>query len=287
MSEHPQGNCTGIPRYFDVWDVNTYDSELRSILDENAELIRHYFIAAEEHELDSKDDVFVRFAPVPHSVEFEEMMDSVRTLMGERAIRAWHYTRMTDKEVELLQNSGIYLSTPETIQARFAAQVAAGAFSQELADRLWADSPFQDEDSEVRSGAFCVVAHPTPIQDSGVKPLLESWGGESAYFRQTDPAIRELLRDIGRPRVLEVVVPLSDSRFGARSAADTVAATYARELGCLPDPKLFEIHTRKPLGPEHILAVHSEGDTAFSSLGRGYPAHYIEVDFEAEWEARN
>lgn len=42
---------------------------------------------------------------------------------------------MTDDEIDRLRQGGIYPSSLETIRSRFAAQVAAGAFTQEVADR--------------------------------------------------------------------------------------------------------------------------------------------------------
>ncbi|RCW82325.1 hypothetical protein C7476_108139 [Phyllobacterium bourgognense] len=60
-------------------------------------------------------------------------------LMEARTIRAWHSIRLTDAEVDVLRQGGIYPSSLDTIRSRFAAQAAAGAFSQEVADRLFAD----------------------------------------------------------------------------------------------------------------------------------------------------
>jgi hypothetical protein len=132
-----------------------------------------------------------------------------------------------------MRRNGIYLSSLDTIKARFAAQIASGTFTQEIAARLFADSPYQSDQLEFRKNRFWLVSHPLSINDSGVELLLESWGGESAYFWQRDPALQAMLKRIGRPRVLEIAVPLSHSRH-ALSATEAVIATYSRHLGVGP-----------------------------------------------------
>jgi hypothetical protein len=81
---------------------------------------------------------------------------------------------------------------------------------------------------------------------------------------------------IGRPRVLEIAMPLVYSRHGY-SAAEAVVATYGRTLGCRPDKGAFDLYTHQPLGGEHLLAVHSEGESTYSDMARGYPVGYADV----------
>lgn len=86
-----------------------------------------------------------------------------------------------------------------------------------------------------------------------------------------------MLKRIGRPRVLEIVMPLVHSRHGY-SAAEAVVATYGRLLGCRPEIHAFDLYTHLPLGPEHVLAVHSEGEPNFRVMARGYPAGFVDVN---------
>ena len=198
-------------------------------------------------------------------------------LMEARTIRAWHYTRLTDTEVDALRQTGIYPSSLDTIRSRFAAQVVAGGFAQEVADRLFADSPYQSDQLDARSGKFWMTSHPVNIDDGGVELLLESWGGEAAYFWQQDPTLQEMLKNIGRPRVLEIAMPLLHSRH-TYSAAEAVVATYGRIVGCQPEKHAFDLYSHQPLGPAHILAVHSEGEPDFGAIARGYPVGFVDVN---------
>ena len=122
-----------------------------------------------------------------------------------------------------------------------------------------------------------MVSHPTHSADSGVELLLESWGGEAAYFWQRDKQLQTLLKSIGRPRVLEIAMPLAYSRH-SYSAAAAVVATYGRALGCSPDKHAFDLYSHQPLSPNHIINVHTEGEPDFSLIGQGYPANFVDVD---------
>lgn len=262
----------------DVWNIKTFDDELRGDLDAHPRVIRDYYKTSHRQWLEREvSDHTTPYPENPHAAEFLWVTEYIMRLMEERTIRAWHYTRLTDAEVEALRSIGIYPSTLDTIRDRFASQVAAGAFSQEVADRLFADSPFQSEQLDSRSNKFWMVSHPVDILDSGVELLLESWGGESAYFWQRNPELQLLLQGIGTPRVLEIAMPLSHSRH-SYSAAEAVIATYGRMLGAMPDKKAFDLYTHQSLGSEHILAVHSEGEEHFAALARSYPAGYVDIN---------
>ncbi|KRR18723.1 hypothetical protein CQ13_09735 [Bradyrhizobium retamae] len=55
-----------------------------------------------------------------------------------RAIRAWHYTRLVDDEVRIIQENGIYPGTLETLKLRLDALVAAGLITTADAKALYA-----------------------------------------------------------------------------------------------------------------------------------------------------
>lgn len=262
----------------DVWGIDTFDSELRGDLDAHAELIRNYMITSRrqsrEHEA---SDHRMPCPGNPHAGEFVSVKEHIMRLMEVRTIRAWHYTRLTDTEIDALRQTGIYPSSLDTIQSRFAAQVVAGAFSQEIADRLFADSPYRGDQFDARSGKFWMTSHPVDIKDRGVEVFLESWGGEAAYFWQQDAALQDMLKQIGRPRVLEIAMPLLHSRH-TYSAAEAVVATYGRTLGCQPDKHAFDLYSQQPLGPAYILAVLSEGEPGFGTIARGYPVGFIDLN---------
>lgn len=71
--------------------------------------------------------------------------------MEARSIRAWHYTRTTDGEVDPLMRDGIHLSDLAAIRRRLDGQVATGALSAGVAEALFAGSSFQSEQLGSRS----------------------------------------------------------------------------------------------------------------------------------------
>ena len=243
----------------DVWDITTFDAELRSDLDAHADLIQSYMITSRRLWLERDGSDHTRPYPDnPYAGEFMAISDYIGAQMEERTIRAWHYTRMTDAEAETVRSDGIHMSTPETLRVRLSALVAAGNIKQAIADQLFADSPFQSDQRESRSDKFWMVSHPHEIEDGGVQLLLESWGGEAAYFWQRDPELQDILRSLGTPRVLEIAVPMT-SAWSSSSAGIAVVSAFGRWLGCRWDSKAFDLYAHHPLSAENILVIHSEG----------------------------
>jgi hypothetical protein len=164
----------------------------------------------------------------------------------------------------------------ETIRRRLDAQVAAGVFSAEIADALFAQSPFHhDEQSGPRSNKFWMTSHPVGIEHSGVTLLLGNWGGEAVYFWLKDAMLEELVAGIGKPRVIEMAVPLDATRH-AYSASRAIVATFGRTLGCVPDDTGgFDLCATRSLGPQAVLAIHTEGEAVFAEIAKGYPAEFF------------
>jgi predicted transcriptional regulator len=149
------------------------------------------------------------------------------------------YTRLTDRETDDIRKNGIHPSTLDSLRRRLDAQVAAGSFSSGTADALYAASPFHHQ-LDARSGKFWMTSHPVSIDDRGVNLLLNNWGGEATYFWLQDDALQKVVAGIGRPRVLEISMPIGKSRH-SYSAGEAVIAAYAHTLGCVPDRGAFDL----------------------------------------------
>jgi hypothetical protein len=262
----------------DTWNVESFDPPLLADLAANAGLIQDYLETFHRQSREREASIRLMAHPDnPHADAYLALKERLMGIMASRTIRAWHYTRLTGDEVHRVRQNGVHLSTLKTIRARFARQVAAGFITKEVAERLFADSPFQSDQHSVRTGKFWMVSNPIMTTSSAVKPLLARWGGEATYFWQQDPELKLLLTTIGVPRVLEIAMPLANSRHNYQ-AAEVVVATYARTLGLRPDGGSFDLYSQSALGPAAILDVHSEGDESFTQLARGYPAEYSVVD---------
>ncbi len=258
----------------DVWDITTFDEPLMADLNASRDVLCHYEHTSKKNyreQQEAKGWVPLKENPFAH--ERQQILEHIIMPAMERyTIRAWHYTRLTDDETKLLQSGGIYTSNLRAIRSRLDAQVATGVISANIADALYGASPFHHQE-ESRSGKFWMVSHPFSIDDHGVELLLAHWGGEGVYFWLQDNELIELVKGIGRPRVVEVAVPL---RFttSAYLAAKAVVATFVTKHGCEPEWPAFDLYSTSALGADAVLNVLTEGEANFTALARGYPAQF-------------
>lgn len=267
----------------DVWDVQTLDADLLMRLEARADLIGAYFETENQivlsHDLGRGPKRSFLRPENPHSTEFYELLEEISHHMGARTIRAFHYTRLSEDEVSILLQSGIHVSTRETLRQRLDAVVGSGAVARDVADRLYAGSPFHSDQLEARSGKFWLTSHPVVVDDSGVTPLLERWGGEVASMWLRDSLVAATLAKVGCPRIIEVAVPLSATRH-SYGAAKAIVATFARSRGAFPDKFAFNLYVENALPATAVLAVHTRGDAAFESMGRDYPDGFVDVQID-------
>lgn len=265
----------------DVWDIRTFDSELLVQLGANADLIRAYFETDHQiflsHDLGRSPEPSILRPANPHASDFYELLDVMGLQMGKRTIRAFHYTRLTEDEVARLLRSGIHVSTPETLRQRLETAVVSGHLVRDVADRLYAKSPFHSDQLHVRSGKFWLTSHPVAVYDGGVAPLMERWGGEVASMWVRDVALSTPLLTLGQPRIIEVAVPLSLTKH-SYDAGRAVVATFARSRGSIPSKFAFDLYVETALPTTAVITVHTNGDAAFESMGRDYPAGFVDVD---------
>ncbi len=265
----------------DVWNAATFDDELSSFLADNADLIRNYITTERDiflsYELGRRPGRPLLRPNNPHACSFLALEEAVGKEMSSRVVRAWHYTRLTDTELETMQREGIQLSTVASLRARLDALVASGVLSTHGADSLFSQSPLNQGKLEIRSNKFYMVSHPIAIDDGDVVPLMAHWGGEVVSMLVEDADLLALLSSIGKPRVLEIEAPLSLSQH-SYSAAEAVIATFSRSLGCIPDNRGFDLYISSPLPPNALKRVHGNDDNTFYVLGRGYPADYAHTN---------
>mgnify|MGYP001149001362 CR=1 FL=1 len=121
----------------DVWDINTFDKPLFDVLTANGETLRSFEYTRQERYLEQQAATeWVASKENPYAAERQQFLDEViMPMMGQRIIRAWHYTRLTDDEVKLLRTHGIQISDLAAIRRRLDAQVAAGTEPPRLCRR--------------------------------------------------------------------------------------------------------------------------------------------------------
>jgi hypothetical protein len=264
----------------DVWDCATFDAQLMDQLESDADEMLRYFQTDHriflEHDLGRGTGRSTLRPDNPHAESFSRIREAVAEALHERTIRAWHYTRLTDVEVEVLRREGVHLSTPESLRQRLDALVTAGDLSLEAANELYVRSPFHSSQLDGRVNRFWMTSHPIDVDDGGVEPLMKHWGGEVASMWVRDETLTAHLSRIGRPRIIELAVPvrLADCGF---SAARAVVAAFVRSRGGIPDKFAFDLRVTSPLPAAAVLAVHTEGESTFAGMARGHPASFVDV----------
>ncbi len=264
----------------DLWDVKTFDPALVAVLTKNAELIRAH--------IETERCIFLTYdygpgrascggrPENPHAHAYLQLQDDMAADMQFRTIRAYHYTRLTDSEVEAMQRDGIHLSTLATLRRRLNTCVVDGLLTTAEADALYAASPFHEQIT-IRAGRFWLTSHPFVVDDLGVFPLLTHWGGEATYMWLQDEALIAKVQAIGKPRIIEAAVSLNSTTASHR-AGESALATFARSLGCVTSKHAIDVCVTAALPFEAILAVHTDGQHTFTAMGRSYPAGFVDLD---------
>jgi hypothetical protein len=189
-------------------------------------------------------------------------------ILAEARIRAWHYARLLDHEVNVIQQR-LVPSSLEFLQERLHDLVAMELLSQEEADEVFQESPFQSQE-DIRSGRLWTVTVPLHYSDEGVSPLLGSWGGESAYFWLSDMPLAAKLKSLGLSRILEIETELSDC-LNAFNASSTVLKAWAKKLGVSVVPSGCDLAITNCLGTARLVRVHTEGESTFDAVAKTYP----------------
>lgn len=260
----------------DVWDVETFDPALTACLAENTDLMAAYHARANTIFLDhdyGRARTMIR-PENEYASDYSDLRETVSRLMDGRTIRAWHYTRLTDREVDTLCRDGIHLSTPASLRGRLDAIVADGQLTAAETDVLWAHNMFNHQ-HDSRAEKFWATSHPQRVDDSGVEPLMKHWGGEAASMWMKDAALLERLAGVGRARFVGVAMPLAacEHFYGAGQA---VMRAFARSRGAVCETSGFDLYARGALPASAVLEIHTEGEASFTSMAQGYPAAFVD-----------
>ena len=175
-------------------------------------------------------------------------------LLSHRRIRAWHYTRLCDHEIDNIRQRGIKPSTLDLLRHRLDQMVMHGYFSNQTGDILFDSSPLHSEAFGLRSGMFWITSRPIRVDESDVKYLLRYWGGEVAYWQHIDKEsdLRSLLSNTGQSRVLEMCISLSDNA-GLLNAAQSVLTTFGKILGAHARHFHINLNVKRELPPDSII----------------------------------
>lgn len=254
----------------DVWNPASFDDELRETLTCYSNLIIDYYreeqILMDEH---LNSNPYESLKANRFYSEYSTLYEQIVTpQLADRRIRVWHYTRLLDSEVTRMR-SKLVPSTLASFAQRLDMLVGKNLLTREEAEIVYSQSPLHSQQSS-RSGRLWTTSVPMSASNHGVEPLLGSWGGESAYFWLSDDAIAEKLRNIGKPRIVEIDTALRD-KLNSYSVARTVIQSWAKSLGQSVSIEGSDLSITDCLETAKVLVVHSPGDGVYEAVAESYP----------------
>lgn len=254
----------------DSWNHKTFGTTISSVLSEHSELVGNYHEEdrrlMEEH-LNSSP--YQSLKPNRLHNAYAKLKEEILTpILSNTRTRVWHYTRLTDYEVDSMRQQPV-LSSLNHLKDRLEKLVANELLTLEESEMVYSESPFHLQ-HEIRANRLWTTNIPLAPSDSGVMPLLESWGGESAYFWLKNESISTKLKSIGSARIVEMETSLSDNLNGY-SVSDTVLKAWARNLGVPLQVSGCDLPITNCIDTMKVVRVHTKGESSFEAIATSYP----------------
>jgi len=267
----------------DTWNAKTFTEDIIAFLKEHSEtIIRFHRYEQQTDEHLERLQRYDRRNRNPFADNYNRIREELAVLMSSKTIRAFHYTRMIDAEVENVLANGFFAPTSETafghLSDRVGRLVETGLLSIQEGDRIFSASPLNHPDQlQARQGLWLTTVPFNPETPS-VSLLVNNWGGEVGYFwidESQDPDLLTRVQSIGRGRIFELAVPMTDKdgRPLSRcwSAAKDIVNVLASSHGFQTDRLGFDLAVKSPLPASAILAFHTEGDESYTTFGVSNP----------------
>tara|TARA_R110002020_G_C16315967_1_gene774282 strand:+ start:2948 stop:3748 length:801 start_codon:yes stop_codon:yes gene_type:complete len=259
----------------DVWDLKSYGDDVSDYIQRHRRTIAlHRERALELDKLGPPIDPLTQIPTNEHYPAYMEARDGLVPILRSQCFRAFHYTRMTDGEIDRILRDGIRMTSLELLRERLENAVSDNLLPRDLAERIHSCSALRSPHEFGERQGFWTTACPIDVKDSAVEMLVAHWGGESSYFPfmggSEDSAMLDVIRKIGRGRILEIEVPMSSTKdTGPISATRTVFDVVERSLG-YKKPLALDFNSLEPLPPEAIRRVISEGERDYRGVAAGY-----------------
>ena len=238
----------------DINNPDSYPDALVGLMNENSEL----FFAYQESEAEAlqsrlKGNLDYLCMRNEYYSEYSNFLETkLLSMVKKQSIFGWHFTRLTESELNNIKIEGIIPSSSYFLETRLTTLVESGILSASEKISIIESSPLQNEQQrKSREGKFWFVSKKFPSDDGRVELLLNHWGGEVAYFWIHDETLKTKLQQIGNAKVIEATVPI-DMIKQAHSASEAILANYLDPEKRYDINREFDFYIEKPLAPELI-----------------------------------
>ena len=190
--------------------------------------------------------------------------------LASHEVVGYHCTRLCPDEITDIKANGLSALDPKMVSRRIQARVQAGDIGAGTAKALLAANQSSTSATGARrNGLLWFVLSRSLLRDeSGMRWLLEYWGGEAIYWAHAEhgnPVGNALMR-VGEPCIVEVWLDPATLRVG-HGLTNHVLWTFAHANGIKPPtPHPAECRTSSPVPPTHISSIYRRGTTTFDSL---------------------
>jgi len=134
---------------------------------------------------------------------------TIQAVLNGVSIRVFHASRLLPFEVGEIRREGLQSASQGLFARKVAGAVAHRLLTAAEGAELLSSAMPLDGSADVRVAQVCASAGTAVYRDDphGVRPLLDSWGGEVLYFAHERDGLGKRLRELGTPTIIEVSVP--------------------------------------------------------------------------------
>lgn len=179
-------------------------------------------------------------------------------------LKGYHCTRLTESEILNITNDGTILPNLDFLTRRIDTLVSCGILTSEIANRLKTENEASCR-YRIRQLWFCFF--PPKKDGDGVKRFFCSWGGEALYMRhENDPETGAILREIGKPCIVEADIPISSLNPDC-GLTFNIARNFLKNNGRQTNECYdFSAYSKKNILPSQIKKIFQFPDPDFIAL---------------------
>jgi hypothetical protein len=181
----------------------------------------------------------------------------LRTLLGERTLRAYHASRLLDYELDWIRERGLLRLNRDFLEHRVDVAHARGFITAAERDQVLRGNAYAVGNQHGRDGLLSLILGRAGLDNAaGVNPLLGTWGGEGIHGWPL-PGREENLRTCGVPTIVAIQVHPRPDDIGTPVTA--LLLTNLRE----PGSAYGDLIRRIDLPPHDIVDVWQPGHPEF------------------------